>query len=268
MNADNRHEHKLASSIKASCVDELVNGGRYEKRIEDDADTKEARAKYALEESFSNAMALGDALAYQMRYHEALIYYERSKMMRPNDYSAHRKCAGRYFSTFQLDKAAYEFLWCVERARDKLDPLYMLGCVYYCRKEFAKGKEIFAQCLALAKNDGDMYVGSLYWLIACEIRMGNDYSSFLALFDEDIEIGHHTGYLFSLKTFKEKAIDESRMNGEDEIQRCIFAYGAHLYCLAEKDEKTSKLYLDKALALDTYFASFAYLAAYSESIHR
>ncbi len=256
--------HSLASSIKASYLDELVNEGKYQKRIEDDEGTKKAREAYALDDSFSNAIALGSALAFQMRYHEALLYFEKAKEMDPSSYLAHRKCAGRYFSTLQLEKAAEEFSWCIAHADDKLDPLYMLGCVKYCQGEFKKAEESFKECLDLAKDDADMYVGVLYWLVACSIRMNEDYSGIIATFDESMKIGHHTGYLETLKLFKNGLFEENHIESENEIQRCIFAYGVHLYYLSEQNCQKADEYLDKALSLDTYFASFAYLAAYCE----
>ncbi len=260
-------KHSLASSIIATSIDELMNEGKYERKIEDDEATKEARSSYASDPSFLNAMALGNALSFQMRYHEALGFYEKAKEMKPSDYSSHRKCAGRYFSTLQLEKAVEEFSWCLAHAIDKLDPLYMLGCVYYCKGDFPKSKEAFSQCLELAKDNADMYIGVLYWLIAGDIRTNGGYEEDIAKFDDSIKIGHHTGYFEALKLFKGVPIDGCDIDSEDEIQRCIFAYGAHLYFLSKNDEALSKRYLEKALSLDAYFASFAYLAAYSET-HR
>ncbi len=256
--------HSLASSIKASYLDELVNKGKYERPIEDDEETKKARENYALDDSFSNAIALGSALAFQMRYHEALSYFEKAKEVDPSSYLAHRKCAGRYFSTLQLEKAAEEFFWCIAHTGDKLDPLYMFGCVSYCQGEFEKAEESFKECLELAKDDTDMYVGVLYWLLASCIKMGEDYSGIIATFDESMKIGHHTGYLETLKLFKNGSVEERHIESENEIQRCIFAYGEHLYYLSEQNYQKADECLNKTLSLDTYFASFAYLAAYCE----
>ena len=33
-------------------------------------------------------MALGGALAFQMRYHEAIEWFEKAKALRPDDYDA------------------------------------------------------------------------------------------------------------------------------------------------------------------------------------
>jgi len=51
---------------------------------------------------------------------------------------------------------------------------------------------------------------------------------------------------------------------EDELQKCIFNYGAHLYYLSKCNAFLADVFLANTLKLDTYFSAFAYLGAYTE----
>lgn len=259
------HAH-LISDIRALRDDEL--GDRAQSRtIPDDEQTAAARAKAIEDASFDNLIVLGNALAFQMRYHEAIECFEKAKKLRPDDYDARRKCAGRYLSTLRLDDAKEEFSWCAEHASDTLDPKYMLGCCKYYEGDFEGAKELFDECIELAKSNGDMYVASLFWAVACAARTGKRIDADMAKFDRDMEIGHHTGYMQSLKLFAGDSLgDCDTIPSDDELQKCIFNYGAHLFYLSEQNALLADMFLVNTLKLDTYFSAFAYLGAYTEYI--
>lgn len=261
------HAH-LISDIRALRDDEL--GDRAQSRtIPDDEQTSAARAKAREDASFDNLIALGNALAFQMRYHEAIECYDKTVELRPDDYGARRKRAGRYLSILRLADADRELSWCVEHTNDVLDPKYMLGCCRYYAGDFDGAKALFDECVELSKNDGDMYVASLYWAVACSVRQGKSVASDMAKFNPDMEIGHHTGYMQSLKLFAGDAFCAcDNIPIEDELQKHIFYYGAHLFYLAMRDAENADRFLDKTLSLDTYFSAFAYLGAYTEFLHR
>ena len=258
--------HNLISDIHALRECELAFGKAQVASVPDDENTKNARRRLAKNpDDFDLVVALGDALAFQMRYHEALECFERATQMRPDDYKTRRKRAGRYLSTLNLDKAEVEFEWCVAHADEKLDPLYMLACCNYCKGEYQKAKTAFDECIDLAKDNGDMYVAALYWAVACAVQTGQDISDDMAKFSFDIQIGHHTGYLQSLKLFAGKKFAEcDTIPKEDELQLCIFTYGVHLFYKHKQNAPLADAFLADTLKLDTYFSAFAYLGAYTE----
>ena len=80
-------------------------------------------------------------------------------------------------------------------------------------------------------------------------------------------IGHHTGYMQSLKLFDGDSLSEcDTIADEDELQKCIFNYGAHLYYLSKSNAFLADVFLANTLKLDTYFSAFAYLGAYTEFV--
>lgn len=254
------------SDIRALRDQELLFGRRHFVAVEDDSNVVFARKNYKDNPSFENIMELGSALAFQMRYHEALTCFEQAKAINPDSYEAHRKCAGRYLSTLDLDKAESEFLWCDERADDKLDTHYMLGCCAYYKYEYEKALALFNECFALAEDNDDMYVATLFWAIACSVQSGLDIDEQLAKY-KDMQIGHHTGYMQAVRLFMGDSLEECDIiPKEDKLQSCIFMYGVHLYFLHRKNAMLADIALKNTLANDTYFAAFAYLGAYTEHL--
>lgn len=253
------------SDVRALRDDEILFGKTHVGNVSDDENTKAAREALALNPCYKTYMELGNALAFQMRYHEAIECFEQAKTACPNDYAARRKCAGRYLSTLRLDDAQTEFEWCVAHTDDTLDPKYMLGCCKYYQGDFEGAKVLFDECVELAKDNGDMYVASLFWTVACDVRSGKSTARDMRKFDENMTIGHHTGYMQALKLFAGQSLASCDViPDEDELQRCIFNYGAHLYYLAEGNALLSDMFLVNTLKLDTYFSAFAYLGAYTE----
>ena len=264
---DTRCHRKIVSDVRASRDDEILFGKPHVNTVRDDEQTASARERLTENPCYETYMALGDALAFQMRYHEATDCFEKAKVLRPGDYKAVRKCAGRYLSTLRLDEAEKAFLWCLENTDDALDPKYMLGCCKYCSGDFDGAGTLFDECLELSKNNGDMYVAALFWACACAVRAGKSVTAVMEKFDRSIEIGHHTGYLQSLKLFAGDSFRECDViPGDDELQKCIFYYGAHLYYLSEGNALLERAYLSETLGSDKYFSAFAYLGAYTEYI--
>ena len=254
----------MISDIRALRDQEILFGKRALRVVDDDEKVANARMKYAQNPTFDNLMELGSALAFQMRYHEAIECFEGAIELNPDSYQARRKCAGRYLSTLQLDKAEEAFEWCDERGEDRLDTRYMLGCIAYYKYEYEKALALFEECFALAKDNDDMYVAALFWAIACSVQLGRDLDGVYARY-KDMQIGHHTGYLQAVRLFMgEDLKDCDNIPKEDKLQNCIFMYGVHLYYLHRKNAMLADIALKNTLANDTYFSAFAYLGAYTE----
>lgn len=258
------HKHALISEIHAVRDQEILFDKPFLKSVEDDENVTLARKNHKENPTFQTLMELGNALAFQMRYNEAISCFEDAIKINPDDYQARRKCAGRYLSTLRLDKAEEGFLWCDARAEDKLDTKYMLGCCAYYKYEYKKAMGYFDECFALSEDDDDMYVAVLFWAIACAVQLGQDVKNVLKKY-KDLHIGHHTGYMQAVRLFMGDDIETcDNIPYDDELQRCIFSYGVHLYYLYNADEMRADVALQSTLSRDTYFSAFAYLGAYTE----
>lgn len=254
----------LISEVRAQRDQELLKKKYARACVEDDENTRVARDDYARNPSFENAMALGNALAFQMRYHEAIECFKRAVEIDPSSYIARRKLAGRYLTTLQLDEAENGYEWCIEHAQDLLDPLYMYGLVKYYRGDFESAKDYFCKAYELATNDVDMSVASLFWAVACDVQLYRE-PTHLKFFDKSVTVGHHTGYYYALRLFAGDDFAECDViDTQDELQYSIFTFGVHLFYKHKDNTFLSDVFLSSTLKMDKYFSSFAYLAAYLE----
>ena len=73
----------MISDIRALRDQEILFGKRALRVVDDDEKVANARMKYAQNPTFDNLMELGSALAFQMRYHEAIECFESL----PKDYT-------------------------------------------------------------------------------------------------------------------------------------------------------------------------------------
>lgn len=309
-----KHRHKLISDIHSDRERELdvnfksafasedfvkkegfiAEGSAYADAIADDENVREKRAK--LKDDKQSLLALGDALAYQMRYNEALVYYTRACELYPDDYESLRKRAGRLLSVLRVDEAEEAFNICLARTDDKLDIIYRLALCAYYRGDFSGAKEKFISCYELSGDNGEMYVAVLYWHIQCAVRLGEDVNGALKYYYDGLDFGHHIGYMRTVELFLKEtkhcanadlnskhnlnigtsdSICNEAASGtdceiagedDDELNIAIYKYGVYAYLLHKGCEYEARLALNDTLDHDTYFSSFAYLGAYSEKL--
>ena len=259
------HDKKLLSDIRSCAAAEFTFGKLpYSGNIEDDCNTQKKREEYLKNPDDEAAIiSLGDALAHQARYNEALSLYSKACELYPHSYIAHRKRAVRLLSVLDLQNAKTELEECLRNTDDKSDVLYLIAMVDYCLGDYATAITSLKRCYPLFDGDDEMTVAVIYWHILCLVRQGKSVNEAIAHYSDKFECGHHTGYKKTVEAFINN--DHTAGDGiEDELNRCIYAYGLHAYFLHLSNYKKAAEYLEKTLALNTYFASYAYLSAYSE----
>lgn len=258
------HVHKrLISEIHSTAERELFCFDK-SLSVADDENVRARRAEL-VQRDRQSLLALGDALAFQMRYNEALRYYEQARDAFPDDYSCHRKCGARYMSVLNIDAAEREFLWCLNRTDDKLDINYRLALCAYFRGDFAKARDGFSACYALCRENGEMYIAVLYWHIQCLVRLRESLKPALNYYYDGLDGGHHVGYMQTVKLFLCEEPDAAyEIDCEDELNLSIYRYGYYAYLLYKGLAYEAVCELEAMLKLNTYFSSFAYLGAFSE----
>ena len=262
------HGHELISKIHSNKTNEFTFGIESYKfdSVPDDDDTVQARISLrSSPDGEAELIAMGDALAYQMRYNDALVYYERAKHLYPDSYLAHRKCAIRYMSVLDVSRAEIELEWCLARCTDKLDVKYLLALCKFYSARYAEAKNIFIDCYPLAEGNGEMYIALIYWHLLCSVRLDEDVADALSRYSDTMDCGHHIGYEKTVRLFATDGAENDPVF-DDELNASIFHYGAHAYYLYKGDTARAAAELDKAYAEDTYFSSFAYLGIYLDKL--
>lgn len=260
------HPNKLISDIHSNAQNEIFAPAGEIAEISDDERTAQARQEYLISGEASRAIKLGDALAFQMRYREALLYYEKARKAHPNDYDILRRCAVRYMSTMQLDKAKTVLLQCLQAEdSDMWDITYKLACIDYYQGEYENALQKFVKCYSFCNGSDELTIAVIYWEIMCLVRLNRSVDSALTRFNENMDVGHHFGYGKAVELFK-TGVKEYIDGFPTELCKSIYLYGEAMYYKYKGDKESFKRSFLLAKSLDTYFSSFVYLAVLCEKI--
>lgn len=255
------HRRALISDIHSCVANEFCGA---EIAVPDTAQTAQARERLSLNPDSARALCeLGDALVYQMRYREAVACFEKAQEVHPDNYDIRRKLAARYLSTLRIEEAEEYFKWCGTHSDDRLDSEYRLALCAYYRGDYDSAAKLMRGCYPLCADNGEMYVAVLYWELICLVKLKQDISPTLARYREDLQYGHHLGYMLAIRLFLTD--DLSLLNqaeGHGELAASIYLYGLYHYYLYKGKADEALDTLEYASTLDTYFSSFAYIGIY------
>lgn len=258
------HPNKLISDIHSNAQNEIFATIGEIAEIADDERTAKAREDYQIFADVSNAIKLGDALCFQMRYREALLYYEKARQSRPNDYDILRRCAVRYMSTMQLEKAREILLHCLKvEGGDMWDITYKLACIDYYQGNYEVALQKFIECYAFCDGSDELIIAVIYWEIMCLVHLNRDITAAIDKFNEDMDVGHHYGYGKAVELFK-TGVNAPIEGFPTELCKHIYLYGEAMYYKYKGDKENFEKSFSLAKSLDTYFSSFVYLAILSE----
>ena len=237
--------------------------------VSDDADTAAARSKAATCPNTENLLSLGGALCFQLRYKEAAKVYSQVLSSDPLNYTANRKLALCMLKTRDFSKARELFALCDRLNPDDLDIVYRQGLCEFYDGNFSAAERFFLRCYPYAQGNGDIYIAVMYWHILTLVRLNKDISDALSKHSQNIEIGHHFGYLLACRLFAgEDTVGHltASTSDADEMTRTILLYGVYHYFLMQNKRTGACAALREMLSLKTYWGSFAWIAAYGDGI--
>lgn len=256
------HNHELFSDVysKKECQ---LNGAPLD--VYDIEKVVEAKLQLIQNQNFDNLINLGNALCFQLRYREAIEFYEKAKEKDCENILARRKLALCFLKTGNIDGALEEYSFCDQVTPNSLDIIYRIGLAHYYAGNYEKAKSELYRCFELSRDNGEMYIAVIYWYILSCVKLKQDLKFVLDLYNEKIECGHHIGYELTAKLFcglvgEEKLYKLAKEN--DEMTFVIYLYG--LYCYYQMKNDVAKAIKCKAelLKTDKYWACFSYLGAF------
>lgn len=217
-------------------------------------------------ESYDDLLSLADALKFQLRYREAIRVYTKAIMLRPEELAPLRKRAGLFLSTLSPDEALSDFKACLRAGGDKTDILYRLGICHYLKREYPNAMAVFEECLPLCNDE--MAVAAIYWHTLSAWRCGADPLLLTEHYHSGMDVGHHTAYNFSMSMaygYTDFFQALSHIEDEkDDLEYSIKAYCMYIYLLKLGKNAESERLLEEILARDSFWISFAYIAAWND----
>ena len=214
-------------------------------------------------------MKLGNALAYQLRYIEAISAYTKAIDRMPDNIEGYQKRGGRYLTTLQLERAYADFTRCGSFEENAEIDL-LSGLTAYMLEKYDEAKDHFDTWISLAGDDTEELVAVIYWYTLCCVKVHDEEAmrNVLAMYSPDMYIGHHTSYQCGIELFRggitsEEAMEKAEAVGGEardlEYSMIVYAVAIHAYMLGNAGNYHR--YLDKILMRDTFWAGFASLAA-------
>jgi tetratricopeptide (TPR) repeat protein len=217
-------------------------------------------------------LQLGDALAFQLRYLEAIEAYTAAIEKLPEGPTGYRKRGGRYLTTLQLARAYADYARCLSYGQDAQAEL-LSGLCAYMMGDYARAKAHFASWIALFGDDTHELVAVIYWYALCCVKEHDraGMNAALSRYGADMDVGHHTAYQCGIRLLLEEITPEEALRtaeaaqGEDhDLEYSMIVYAVAQYAYLHGDTQGYIKALDGILARDTFWAGFASLAALNE----
>ena len=234
-------------------------------------DTDEICACRAKPQTYENLLALADALCWQLRFREAIDALTQAIALEPERMEAYRKRGPKYLDTLQFEKALADYIHCEQADGVSVMSRYRIGMAHYLLGKYDAAIRAFADSLAIAPQDDDMYIADVYWLVLSQLRAGKTEEAQQTLrqhYRPDMYVGHHTAYEKAMRAAAGAAQMEDILatldEEPDDLQFAMTAYGLCVLLEAAGEQEKAVALREKLLARDGFWFCFSYLAAYHD----
>lgn len=235
------------------------------------ADTGEILACRAKPQTYENLLELADALCWQLRFREAIDVLTQAVKLEPERMEAYRKRGPKYLDTLQFEQALADYARCEQADGVSVMSRYRIGMAHYLLGKYDAAIRAFADSLAIAPQDDDMYIADVYWLVLSQLRAGKTEEAQKTLrqhYRADMYVGHHTAYEKAMRVAAGFAPMEdmlAELDAEpDDLQFAMTAYGLCVLLESEQEQTKANALRKKLLSRDGFWFCFSYLAAYND----
>ena len=235
------------------------------------ADTDEIRACRAKPQTYETLLELADALCWQLRFREAIDALTQAVRLEPERVEAYRKRGPKYLDTLQFEQALADYTRCEQADGVSVMSRYRVGMAQYLMRKYNNAIRAFADSLAIAPQDDDMYIADVYWLVLSQLRAGEMAEAQRTLqqhYRPDMYVGHHTAYEKAMRAAAGFAPMEdmlAELDAEpDDLQFAMTAYGLCVLLETHGETEKADALREKLLKRDGFWFCFSYLAAYSD----
>ena len=148
---------------------------------------------------------------------------------------------------------------------------YRVGMAHYLMGKYDDAIRAFADSLAIAPQDDDMYIADVYWLVLSQLCAGKADEAQKTLqqhYRIGMYVGHHTAYEKAMRVAAGAAQMEDILAALDEepddLQFAMTAYGLCVLLEAAGEREKADALREKLLARGGFWFCFSYLAAYHD----
>lgn len=212
-------------------------------------------------DDYQSCLALGNALAGQYRFKEAIETYEKASYIKPDDAMLYVRLAGANLTLFRYEEAKKNYEKALAYGAPEKSIAHPFGVWHYLKGDYQSAAKWFSKCLPC---DGEMEIAVIYWHTLASYRAGV-YPELLKKYHSGMDVGHHVAYKTAVSVFSGECEWNEAHAGDNDLDAAIVLYGlsAYLDHIGQADE--AKKYLEKTLQHDSVWPCISYLAAWNDS---
>lgn len=215
-------------------------------------------------DDFQSRVALGNALAGQYRFRDAIAAYRSALRIRDDDWMVYSRLAGSYLTIrcFPEARACYEHT--LELGADPKTIAFPMGVWHYLKGEYSAAAERFAACLPCGD---ELAIAVIYWHTLSRYHTGGE-AELLSAYRQEMDVGHHTAYRLAVSVFCgnvpwEDAAAKAEQDPND-LNAVITLYGICGYLRTVGQPEKSRVLLHRLLARSSCWPCISYLAAWND----
>ena len=211
-------------------------------------------------DDYDSIVSLGNALASQYRFKEAVDVYRKALKIKSNDPLLYIRIAGANLSLFRFEESKEYYEKAIIAGASYQSVSFYIGIWNYLKANYQAARECFENSYSTA--DYEMKISLIYWHTLSSFKDGSD-CQLLKKYEKDIDAGHHMAYKKAVDVFFEEKIREiDDLNNP--LDKAIFQYGMSVYYKHQGNEETAKEYLNKTLEHKEVWPCVSYLAAWND----
>lgn len=218
-------------------------------------------------DDYESRFQLGNALARQYRFREAVQAYQKAARVRADDWKLFYSLAGAELTLRHFERATVAYHRCLALGAGEKAVAYPLGIACYLQKQYKSAADYFAQCLPCGD---EMKIAVLYWHTLACYRAGEK-PELLGGYHADMQVGHHTAYRLAVAVFCgeiswEKALAETK-RAPNSLNDAIALYGLCGFLTFCGERAQSKQCRERLLANEEVWPCISYLAAWNDCLN-
>lgn len=206
-------------------------------------------------DDYQSKVALGNALAAQYRFRDAIEAYRKALLVRSDDWTAYNRLAGACLTIRQFEEAMDGYSRCLALGVGEKAVAFPLGVWHYLSGDCISAADWFEKCLPCGD---ELAIAVIYWHTLSCYRTGRELA-LLSMYHRDMDVGHHTAYRLAVSVFIgettwEEAAERAEKDASD-LNAVIALYGLCGYLNHIGQTEQSAILLKKLLKRDSCWGS-------------
>lgn len=215
-------------------------------------------------DDFQSQVALGNALAAQYRFRDAISAYRSALAIRGDDKAVYSRLAGSYLTIRCFPEAKACYTRALELGASPRSIAFPMGVWYYLKGDFSAAAEQFSACLPCGD---ELAIAVIYWHTLSCYQAGVA-PELLSAYRREMDVGHHTAYQLAVAVFCgdvswEDAAARAEQDPSD-LNAVIALYGICGYLRTVGQVDASRTLLFRLLTRSSCWPCISYLAAWND----